>query len=144
MGLIELASGKSVWRGMDYYNEKKVLSWDKTGDFTYDGTVSGSNGEIYDVHIDKEHQRKSTCTCPFAEGRRVIGKHMIALLFTDEPRQADDFMKQVEEYEAEAEAREKQHYIDLKKYVMGLSKAELQERLYDALCELEYYTRETW
>ena len=69
---------------------------------------------------------------------------MIALLFTAEPKQADDFMKRVEEYEAEAEAREKQHYKDLKKYVMSLSKTELQERLYDALCELEYYTRETW
>lgn len=40
MGLIELASGKSVWRGMDYYNEKKVISWEKTGDFTYDGKRS--------------------------------------------------------------------------------------------------------
>lgn len=42
------------------------------------------------------------------------------------------------------EAREEQHYKDLQKYVMSLSKTELQERLYDALCELEYYTRETW
>ena len=144
MGLIELASGKSVWRGMDYYNEKKVISWDKIDDFTYDGKVSGSNGEIYDVHIDKEHQRKSTCTCPFAEGSRVICKHMIALLFTAEPEQATDFMKRVEEYEAEEEAREEQHYKDLEKYVKSLSKSELQERLYDALCELEYYTRARW
>lgn len=28
MGLIEIASGKSIWRGMDYYNNKKVVSWD--------------------------------------------------------------------------------------------------------------------
>ena len=27
MGLIEVASGNSVWRGMDYYNDKKVDSW---------------------------------------------------------------------------------------------------------------------
>lgn len=26
MGLIEMASGKSVWRGMDYYNNRKVIS----------------------------------------------------------------------------------------------------------------------
>ena len=27
MGLIEIASGDSVWRGLDYYNEKKVVTW---------------------------------------------------------------------------------------------------------------------
>lgn len=27
MGLLEIASGQSVWRGMDYYDDKKVLSW---------------------------------------------------------------------------------------------------------------------
>ena len=31
----------------------------------------------------------------------------------------------------------KQHYEDLQKYVKSLSKAELQERLYNALIELE-------
>ncbi len=25
MGLIEIASGNSVWRGMDYYENKKVI-----------------------------------------------------------------------------------------------------------------------
>ena len=29
MGLIEVASGNSVWRGLDYYNDKKVESWKK-------------------------------------------------------------------------------------------------------------------
>ena len=38
MGLIELASGNSVWRGMDYYNDKKVISWEKTGPEDYDCT----------------------------------------------------------------------------------------------------------
>ena len=31
MGLIEVASGESVWPGMDYYEEKKVLSWEEAG-----------------------------------------------------------------------------------------------------------------
>ena len=35
MGLTEIASGNSVWRGMDYYKEKKVVSWEKTGPETY-------------------------------------------------------------------------------------------------------------
>ena len=31
MGLIEIASGNSVWRGMDYYENHKVVSWNKSG-----------------------------------------------------------------------------------------------------------------
>ena len=62
---------------------------------------------------------------------------MIALYFTAEPEAADHFLKQVEEWEAEEQKREKQHYEDLRKYVNQLSKAELRERLYDALVELE-------
>lgn len=78
MGLIEIASGNSVWRGMDYYNSKKVESVEKNSGTTYDGTVRGT--ELYHVHIDLEHPRKSSCTCPFDDGRRVICKHMIALI----------------------------------------------------------------
>ena len=96
MGLIEMASGSSVWRGMDYYERKMVCSWKKSGEEAYDGVVSGSEGNKYSVHIDKVHPRKSSCNCPFAEGRRVICKHMIALLFTAEPKTAEDFLRQVE------------------------------------------------
>ena len=85
MGLVEIASNNSVWRGMEYYEDKKVIAWEKTGEHTYDGSVSGNKGHTYKVHIDKEHPRKSTCTCPFADGRRVVCKHMIALYFTAEP-----------------------------------------------------------
>ena len=137
MGLIEMASGNSVWRGMDYYKNKKVIAWEKSGTDTYDGKVSGSGNNKYLVHIDKAHPKKSTCNCPFAEGRRVVCKHMIALYFTAEPQAAKDFLKKVEQWEAEEAEREKQHYDDLKKYVKGLSKTELQEQLLNALVELE-------
>lgn len=43
---------------------------------------------------------------------------------------AQDFLRQVEELKREEEEREKQHYIELRKYVNSLSKAELQEKLY--------------
>lgn len=144
MGLIELASGNSVWRGMDYYNNKKVISWEKTGSERYDGIVSGNSATPYSVHIDKVHPRKSTCNCPFADGKRVVCKHMIALLFTAEPKVAKDFLKEVEKWEAEEEAREQQHYEDLRKYVKSLSKSELQEQLLNALVELEERRRYYW
>ena len=142
MGLIEIASGNSVWRGMDYYNNKKVASVEKTSTTTYDGTVKGT--EFYHVHVDLEHPRKSTCTCPFADGRRVICKHMIALYFTAEPKAAEDFLKQVEEWEKEEEEEEQRHYDELRDYVNSLSKAELQQLYYDALIELEDRRRNYW
>ena len=144
MGLIEIASGNSVWRGMDYYENKKVLSWDKSGNDTYDGTVSGGDGKIYSVHIDKAHPRRSVCNCAFAEGRRVVCKHMIALYFTAEPSAAEQFLEQVKEWEKEDDERVRQHYNDLRKYVNSLSKAELQERLYNALVELEERNNRYW
>lgn len=142
MGLIELASGNSVWRGMDYYNAKKTKSVEKTGSSTYDGTVQGE--QLYHVHIDKEHPRKSTCTCPFAEGRRVICKHMIALYYTAEPKAADDFLKQVEEWEKENEAEEQRHYEELKAYVYSLSKEELRRLYLDALIAEEERRNRYW
>ncbi len=144
MGLIEIASNNSVWRGMDYYEKKKVISWESAGVDSYNGVVSGSNQNNYFVHIDKVHPRKSKCNCPFADGRRVICKHMIALYFTVEPQAAKDFLKEVEEWEKEESEREKQHYEDLKKYVKSLSKEELQTMLLNTLIELEQEKEFYW
>jgi len=144
MGLIETASGNSVWRGMDYYENKKVVSWKKLNDGIYDGVVLGSEGNAYNVHVETMHPRKSVCNCPFAEGRRVVCKHMIALYFTAEPKAAGDFLKQVEEWEKEEEEQEKQHYIELREYVNSLTKVELRERLYEALVELEESRHRYW
>ena len=46
MGLIELASNNSFWRGVDYYENKKVTVWKKNDKDTYSGTVKGSDGRI--------------------------------------------------------------------------------------------------
>ncbi len=137
MGLIDVASGNSVWRGMDYYENKKVISWEQTGEYTYDGIVSGSGENMYTVHVDKAHPKRSTCNCPFADGRRVVCKHMIAVYFTAEPQAAKDFLEEVAKWEAEEQEREQQHYEELKAYVKSLSKAQLQEELLEALIELE-------
>ena len=137
MGLIEIASNESVWRGMDYYNDKKVVSWKTLKNGVYEGMVSGSEGNTYTVHIDTEHPRKSFCNCPFADARRVVCKHMIVLYFTAEPKVSKDFLKEVEKWETEEEERERQHYEDMRKYVKSLSKTELQEQLLDAMVQLE-------
>ncbi len=64
MGLVEIASNNSVWRGMDYYDNKKVVSWEPSGVGIYDGVVFGSGDNVYSVHIDTEHPRKSFCIVP--------------------------------------------------------------------------------
>ena len=46
MGFIELASNNSFWRGVDYYENKKVTVWKKNDEDTHSGTVKGSNGRI--------------------------------------------------------------------------------------------------
>ena len=142
MGLIELASAQSVWRGLDYFEEKKVLNWNETDFELYDGIVQGSS--VYQVHLDIEHPKRSTCNCPFALGRRVICKHMIAMYFTIVPQAAEDFLKMVDEWEEEEEEAQKEHIEDIRRYVMRLSKAELQEKYLEALLELEEYRGRGW
>lgn len=145
MGFIDCASGNSIWRGYDYFNEKKVLSYEHEGGTVYKGEVKGSENNQYHVRIDVDHPRKSSCDCPFAKGRRVVCKHMIALYYTLYPEKAEQLLKEAEEYEAEEELRYQEHVANLEKYVKSLSKAELQVQLLDALLQLEddddYYDR---
>ena len=79
--LVHLASNASFNRGLGYYQGKAVLNGEESGNGVYKGQVSGSQDNIYDVVININHPRKSVCTCPFAAGRQVICKHMVALYF---------------------------------------------------------------
>ena len=63
MGLIEMASGNSVWCGMDYYERKMVCSWKKSGEETYDGVVSGSEGNKYSVHLKNQKKKLYKALC---------------------------------------------------------------------------------
>lgn len=144
MGLIEAASETSAWRGLDYYEFGMVKFWSKAVDgSSYDGVVGGSEGNSYDVHVDKIRPEKSTCTCPFAKGHREVCKHMIALYFTAEPEAAEDFRKQIAISEREEES-EQMDDDDLMDYVYSLSKSELQMQLYDALVELDEIKNNRW
>ena len=135
MPLLDLASGNSVWRGLDYYEEKKVKDWKQIGQDLYSGTVKGT--DLYHIHLDIGHPRRSTCDCPFAAGHRVICKHMVALYFTVVPGSAENFRKQVEQWEKEEEEEERQHLEELERYVKSLTKTELQQQLLSLLIEQE-------
>ncbi len=72
MGVLECASGASVWRGYDYYKQKKIINIRKSEDGKIFATVSGSATTPYEVELDIEHPRKSKCNCPHADGKRII------------------------------------------------------------------------
>ena len=129
MGLLEIASGNSVWRGYDYYEASKVLEYERIDDRKYAGKVSGSNGEQYEVIIDIEHPKRSTCTCPHAESSRRVCKHKVALYFTIFPEEADRLLKEAEEWEAEEEKRREGEQKEIERYVKSLTKEELREQL---------------
>ena len=136
MGFIDLASSNSLWRGIDYYQSKNVKKIYKISDNEYNSIVSGT--EDYNVHIDINHPRKSTCTCPFAAGRRVICKHMVATFFTIYPEEAERIIKEEQEYEEEEERLFEEHLEEVREYVNGLTEDEVRAILIDKLMD-EWY-----
>ena len=143
MGLIECASVNSIWRGIDYCERNKVVSWEGQ-DTSFDGIVSGSNGEEYKVHVDVDHPRKSSCNCPHANGKRIVCKHIIAVYFTANPKALEDFKKEVEQYEKEEELMQQKHEASLWKAARMMSKEELINELVSAWLELEEYRKYRW
>ena len=129
MGLINLANGNSLWRGVEYYEGKRVSSIKKVEENIFESEVLGSNNIRYHVLINIEHPRKSKCTCPFADGRRVICKHMVATYFTVYPQEAKRIIAEAEEYEKEEEQRQQEEYKEIEKYVNSLTKQELRQQL---------------
>jgi len=135
MGLLDIASGNSFWRGYDYYKASKVKTCTQIDTNLYEGTVEGSEGNIYEVTIDLEHPKKSKCNCPHAEGSRRVCKHKVALYFSLFPEEADNAIKEAEEWEAEEEKRWQEECAEVWKYVKSLSKQELQDELYNMIIE---------
>lgn len=143
MKLLDLASNKSFWRGIEYHHENRIMSWEKIDENRFQGKVKGSNDSVYAVMIDTEHPKRSVCNCPFAEGRRVICKHMVALYLGVFPEKEQQMLEYIEEqnriYEEEYELellKQEEAIID---YVMSLSKTELREQLIRRMIDDLYY-----
>ena len=133
MSLLSCASGQSAWRGYDYYLSRKVRSVEEIGYNQFQGEVSGSNGETYDVIIDVDHPRKSSCTCPHAAGKRIVCKHQIALFFTVFPLDAAKYYQEVMEYEQEQERLRETEENQVIDCVNHMKKAQLQQALLQVL-----------
>lgn len=137
MSILSIASNASAWRGYEYYIDKRVHSCKQTGENEFQGIVSGSGNNTYKVIIDISHPKRSVCNCPHAEGKRKICKHKVAVFFTAFPKEAEEYIAEIEEGEREEEEREQEHYDQIVRYVKTLSKEELRVELINAMMELE-------
>lgn len=137
MGLLEIASSKSVWRGIDYYKEHKILSCDRVEEGIFDAIVKGSNDENYNVHVDSIHPRKSTCNCPLANGTKTICKHIVAVYISTNPSEAERFKEELTPYASEVEERHAKRYANLVSWAKGMSPRELREAYVEAMIRVE-------
>lgn len=127
MGVISSASGSSCWRGLDCYKKNKVSSLKKINDNEYMSKVVGS--EVYNVYLNVEHVRKSTCTCPLANGKRITCKHIVATFFTAFPEEAKNFEEEQERLQEEYEDYQEKLYNKTQKYISSMTKKELVDEL---------------
>ena len=143
--IFELASAGSLWRGVDYYKKRKVISYSKDG-LLYTGLVKGRSSDytpfrseqlddapIYHVTVNPEKPRSSTCDGPFAKDRHVVCKHMVALFIEAEPEQLDMLYKEIKECAEQEQEEEQRERIsrreELEREARAMSRIEL-ERAY--------------
>lgn len=84
MGLIDVASSNSTWKGLDYYKNNKVLESKKISDTEFEGIINGSNNRKYNVFMDIKHPKKSKCDCHMLKIEELfvnISSHFILLSF---------------------------------------------------------------
>lgn len=131
MSFISRASGASRWRGYEYWEDKKVLSVNRVSETETEGVVTGA--AEYHVKIDAAHPSRSTCDCPFAHGRRVICKHMVALYFAVYPQAAEEYRAEVEQEQEEWENEREETKRQLIEFVGKMKKDELRDALLQLL-----------
>mgnify|MGYP002518382850 CR=1 FL=1 len=131
MGIITVASGKSLWRGLDYYKSDKVKDIVKINENEYTSKVEGT--ETYNVYLNIKHVKKSKCNCPLADGKMIVCKHIVATYFKVVSGSGEDFEREQEELEEEYEEYENERYEKVEKYVRKLSKSELIDEMLELL-----------
>ena len=134
MGMREICSYNSYWRGLEYFENNRVKSINKINEYEYEAEVEGT--ENYHVHLNINHPRKSICTCPHAAGKSTICKHKMAVyfyIFPDEAQEAIDernrYYNDLEEREREYDKKAEEIRKMCKELVDDLSEEEVRKRL---------------
>lgn len=107
MGMKEICSNNSYWRGLDYFENNRVKSINKINEYEYEAEVEGTKN--YHVHLNLNHPRKSTCTCPHAAGKSTICKHKMAVYFSIFPDEAQEAIDERNDYYDDLEEREREY-----------------------------------
>lgn len=127
MGIISVASGKSCWKGLDYYKNKKIKNINKVSDTEYTSAAFGT--KEYSVYLNLKNPRKSTCNCPLANGKRIICKHIVATYFSVVPGSVKKFEDEQNRLQEEYEEYQENEYKNAIKFINKMSKKELVEEL---------------
>lgn len=134
MGMREICSYNSYWKGLNYFENNKVKSINKINESEYDAEVEGT--ELYHVHLNINHPRKFTCTCPHAAGKLTICKHKVAVYFSIFPDEAQEAIDERNRYYEDLEERKKEYDKQVEKitkmykeFVDDLSEEEVRKRL---------------
>lgn len=133
MSFYSIASDKSIWRGYDYYKDGKIRFCNKITNTEFVGACAGNDGEEYEIYIDTEHPKRSTCTCPHAEGTRRCCKHKMALFFTAFPDEAKKYYAGLMTKEEEEERYNEEMESRIESYIESLKKDELKQVVYELL-----------
>lgn len=149
MQFIKGTSNASIWRGLDYYREGKVLSCKKVSESRFEGSVQGNAKDPYEVTINLEHPKKSKCTCPRAKDNNVIiCKHKVALYFAANPEAEHEFLQDIEvearAFRSELEKWRADRRREVYEYVDSLSEPEVRSELVAALIERQNDDRRFW
>ena len=107
MGMREICSYSSYWRGLEYFENNRVKLINKINEYEYEAEVEGT--ENYHVHLKINHPRKSTCTCPHAAGKSTICKHKMAVYFSIFPDEAQEAIDEKNRYYEHLEEREREY-----------------------------------
>lgn len=133
MGLLDCASGVSLWRGYDYYKDNKVKKLTEVGVGMFTADVMGTMREPYAVEIDVAHPRKSKCNCPHANGKRIVCKHMTAVYFAVYPEEAQRIYDEAMNYQKEEEKHAEELSDKIIAYVGKMKKGDLCQTLLELL-----------
>ena len=134
MGLLECAKEITVWRGMNYYFEEKVINLKCVVGDKFTADVFGSENVPYSVKIDAKHPWKSTCNCPYAAGNRIVCKHMVATYFAAYPGEIASFQhNHLRAYPFEG-LSEEELSDKVEECIEQMTKNELKQALLEQIC----------
>lgn len=89
MGLLDIASIRSIERGFNYYQSECVINLKSFSETQHETEVKGSGNKVYRCYIDMEHPRKSKCNCPLRRNMWIDSlKEMINDMSEEELRDA--------------------------------------------------------